>query len=87
VGSIPRVTLYHAAGCHLCGRAREQLAAWSEELRFELEEVDITGDPELEARYRALLPVVDIEGERAFVYYLHEGAFRRKIAAQSPSFE
>ena len=46
---------------------------------FDLEEVDITGNPELEARYREWLPVVEIEGERAFVYYVDPDAFRRKL--------
>jgi hypothetical protein len=43
------------------------------------DEVDITGDPELEARYREWLPVVEIGGERAFVYYVDEAALRRRI--------
>jgi hypothetical protein len=47
------------------------------------EEVDITGDPELEAAYREWLPVVEIDGERAFVYFVDPDALRRKIAAQS----
>jgi len=47
------------------------------------EEVDITGDPELEARYRAWLPVVEIDGERAFVYFVDPDAFRRKLGAQT----
>jgi hypothetical protein len=47
---------------------------------FDLVEVDIAGNPELEARYREWLPVVEIEGERAFVYYVDPGAFRRKLA-------
>jgi hypothetical protein len=47
------------------------------------EEVDITGDPALEAEYREWLPVVEIDGERAFVYFVDPAAFRRKIAAQS----
>jgi hypothetical protein len=46
-------------------------------------EVDITGDPALEARYREWLPVVEIDGERAFVYYVDPVAFRRRIGAQS----
>ena len=50
---------------------------------FEFEEVDITADPELEREYREWLPVVEIDGRRAFVYHVDEGAFRRKIAAQS----
>jgi hypothetical protein len=43
------------------------------------ESVDITGDAELEARYREWLPVVEIDGERAFVYYVDEAALRRKL--------
>jgi hypothetical protein len=54
-----------------------------EEVPFDLEEVDIGGDPGLEARYREWLPVVEIDGERAFVYYVDPDAFRRKVAAQS----
>ena len=51
-----------------------------EELGFELEEVDITGVEELEASYREWLPVVEIDGRRAFVYFLDEAAFRRKVS-------
>jgi hypothetical protein len=48
------------------------------------DEVDITGVPELEAAYRAWLPVVEIDGERAFVYHVQPEGLRRKLAAQSP---
>jgi glutaredoxin len=81
VASTPSVRLFHADGCHLCERARAQVAALRAELGFALEEVDVTGIPELEERYREWLPVVEIDGERAFVYYVHEDAFRRRIAA------
>ena len=47
---------------------------------MEYEAIDITGDPELEARYREWLPVVEIDGERAFVYYLDEQALMRKLS-------
>ena len=77
---MPRVTLYHAPDCHLCERARAQLVELRAEEEFELEEVDITGDRELEARHREWLPVVEMDGERAFTYYVHPDAFRRKLA-------
>ena len=80
---MTRVTLYHAGGCHLCERAKGQLRELRAELGFELDEVDITGDADLEARHREWLPVVEIDGERAFVYYVQEDAFRRKLGAQS----
>jgi hypothetical protein len=50
---------------------------------FDLDEIDIGGDAELEARYREWLPVVEIDGERAFVYFVDPDAFRRKVAAQT----
>jgi hypothetical protein len=54
-----------------------------QEIPFELEEIEIDGDPGLEARYREWLPVLEIDGERAFVYYVDPDAFRRKVTAQS----
>jgi hypothetical protein len=50
------------------------------ELGFPYEEVDITGDEALEARYRTFLPVVEVDGERAFVYYVDEAALARKVS-------
>ena len=47
---------------------------------FELEEVDISGDVELEERYREFLPVVEIDGVRAFTYFVPPDALRRKLA-------
>jgi glutaredoxin len=69
------VVLYHAQGCHLCERARAVLT----ESGVPFEEVDITGDPELEAAYREWLPVVEVDGERAFVYYVDPEAFARRL--------
>jgi glutaredoxin len=81
VASIPRVTVYHAAGCHLCERALAQVRGLRDEHEFELREVAIDGDPELERRYRELIPVVEIDGEQVFTYHVHEDAFRRRLGA------
>jgi len=51
-----------------------------EELGFELREVDIAGDPALEAVYREWLPVVEIDGRRRFTYFVQPDAFRRAVA-------
>jgi hypothetical protein len=51
--------------------------------RVAFEEVDITGDPQLEAAYREWLPVVEVDGERAFVYFVDPAALERRLAAQS----
>ena len=77
------VVVFYAENCHLCERARSTLAELRREHDFELREVDIGGDPELEERYREWLPVVEIDGKRAFVYHLDVPAFLRRLGAQS----
>ncbi len=76
---MSRVVLFTAQGCHLCERAREVLDAEGVDYR----EIDITGDPQLEASHREWLPVVEIDSERAFVYRIPVEALRRKLVAQS----
>jgi glutaredoxin len=76
-----RVVVYVAEGCALCERAIEVVRDVRSEIEFELELVDIEGDPELERRYRALLPVVEIDGREAFVFEVDPIAFRDELAA------
>jgi glutaredoxin len=79
VGSIRSVRLYFAPECHLCESARRVLANVGAEIPFELEEVDITDDPELERRYRERLPVVLIDGEEVFTYFVYPDALRQRV--------
>ena len=72
--------MYHAADCSLCTRALEVVTEARDKLGFDLELVDIAGDSELEARYRTLLPVVEIDGEQAFIYFVPPAALRRRLA-------
>ncbi|HLE99771.1 MAG TPA: glutaredoxin family protein [Gaiellaceae bacterium] len=77
---VARVTVYHASDCSLCARALEVVRGVQNELAFALELVDIGGDPELEVRYREHLPVVEIDGERAFTYFVDADALRRRLS-------
>ena len=74
-----KVVLYSAQGCHLCDRARAVLDAEGAVYT----EIDITGLLELEAAYREWIPVVEIDGERAFVYHVQPEGLRRKLGTQS----
>jgi hypothetical protein len=58
-----------------------------DELGFELELVDIDGDPELESRYRERLPVVEIDGVAAFTYFVDPDALRARLAVPSTGRE
>ena len=63
-----RVVLYSRVGCHLCDAARDVL--WAERSRsaFDLVEVDVAGDDDLEREYGIRIPVVEIDGEERFEY-------------------
>jgi hypothetical protein len=78
---MPVVTVYTAEGCSLCGRALEVVAELRAELGFDLDLVDIGGRPELEARYRELLPAVEVDGELAFTYFVDADALRARLSA------
>jgi hypothetical protein len=82
----PAVRLYHAADCHLCDTARGVLERVRAEIPFELEAVDITGDPDLERAYRERIPVVEIGGEEAFTYFVHPDALRRRLRGSADRF-
>jgi glutaredoxin len=75
-----RLSFYVGRDCHLCELARAELERLREELGFELDEVDVTGVPALEERYRRFLPVVELEGERLFVYRIDEEVLRERVA-------
>jgi len=78
---LAAVTFYFAQDCSLCVPVHELLERLRGELGFALEEVDVTGVPELEKRYRAWLPVVEIDGRRAFVFAVDEDELRERLGA------
>ena len=47
----------------------------------DFERVDIGGSPELEGAYRESIPVVEIDGERAFTYFVQPEALRQRLKA------
>jgi glutaredoxin len=74
------VALYWAQGCDLCEPAKVTARAVCADLGVPLEEIDITGNEALEATYRASLPVLEIDGRRAFRYFVDEHDLRERLA-------
>ncbi len=74
-----RITVFVAAGCHLCERALDVVREAQGVGGFTVEVVDITGDEALEAEYRSLLPVIEIDGVRVFTYFVTEEALLDRI--------
>ena len=77
--SSHRVELYSADGCHLCESARRVIDSIREEIPFDLQIVDIGGNPELERRYRERIPVICVDGYEAFTYFVHPDGLRRRL--------
>ena len=73
------VTLYGRAGCHLCDDARAALERVRAIRPFELAEVDLEPDDALLARYLERIPVVALDGEELFDFFVDEEALGRKL--------
>jgi glutaredoxin len=76
---VKTVTLYGRDGCHLCDDARVTLERMRLERPFELREVDIEADPELHARYLERIPVIALDGEELFDYYVDEAQLAARL--------
>jgi glutaredoxin len=68
----PTVTLYGRPGCHLCDDARAVLQRLQSHTPFALEERDITSDDELHRRYLERIPVIALDGEELFDFFVDE---------------
>ena len=78
----PRVTLYTRAGCHLCEEAKRVVEAARGRADFDYEEVDIDRDAELRRRYNDEVPVIAINGVKAFKYRVEAKELLKKLEAR-----
>ena len=76
---MPEVTLYGKAGCCLCDEAGAVVRAVQAEKRFELREVDVSLDPELNRLYGERIPVLAIDGDEAFEYRVDASELRKRL--------
>jgi glutaredoxin len=74
------VVLYTRKGCHLCEIVKESLAKLHKRGGFTWQEVDVDSDPETRRLYTDEVPVVFINGRKAFKYHMDEQEFLRKLA-------
>src|SRR5262249_45818607 len=77
------IILYSRPGCHLCDEMKAVVNRVARHTPIALTEIDITGDPDLEARYGIEVPVLMLEGKKVAKYRIGEGELRRILAARS----
>jgi len=80
--AVARVTVYSRPDCHLCAEAMEKLRGLQQELGFALEELDISSDEGLLRAYFERIPVIALDGEVLFDYFVDERVLRERLESR-----
>jgi glutaredoxin len=75
------VVVYSRKGCHLCEIVKETLTKLHQRGGFTWHEIDVDNDQELRRMYSDEVPVVFIDGHKAFKYHMPEQDFLRRLAS------
>jgi glutaredoxin len=78
--SEAEVTLYGRPGCHLCEDALAILERVRADAPFVLRSVNIEDDDALLRAYLERIPVVSLDGEELYDYYVDEADLRARLA-------
>ncbi len=73
------MTLYGKPGCHLCDEAREVVERVRAEHPFDLREVDVSLDPGLNREYGERIPVLSVNGEELFDFFVEEAVLVERL--------
>jgi glutaredoxin len=76
---MARVTVYSRPDCHLCAEAMAKLRGLQQELGFALEELDISTDEALLRAYFERIPVIALDEEVLFDYFVDERVLRERL--------
>ena len=78
------LTIYSKPGCHLCDdlKAVVDRVVRTSAQPIVVEEIDITTDADLEARYGLEIPVLLVDGKKAAKYRITEAELTRALAAR-----
>lgn len=79
--STVRITLYSRPGCHLCETMREVVVPVAREMGASFEEVDADADPAIAAQYDLEIPVLCVNGRKAFSIGVTAARLRRHLRA------
>jgi len=79
------LTIYSRPGCHLCEEMKTAVARVSGRVNLDVrvEEIDISTDASLEARYGTEIPVLLINGRKVAKYRVSEFELARLIRSRA----
>jgi glutaredoxin len=79
---VARITVYSRPDCHLCAEAMASLTALQPEFGFALEERDIGVDEALLRAYFERIPVIALDGEELFDFFVDEATLRERLESR-----
>jgi glutaredoxin len=74
-----QIDIYSRPGCHLCDEAKDIIDRVRKRHAFAVRVINIEGDPALESAYGTEIPVVFINGSKAFKYHVDERELEKKV--------
>jgi glutaredoxin len=74
-----QIDIYSRPGCHLCDEAKDIIDRVRKRHAFAIRVINIEEDPALESAYGTEIPVVFINGSKAFKYHVDERELEKKV--------
>ncbi|MCH7913463.1 MAG: glutaredoxin family protein [Deltaproteobacteria bacterium] len=77
-----QIRLYTRRDCCLCEEMKGVVRDVAEEIPLEVEEVDVDSGPDLRERFGGEVPVLFIDGRKAFKYRVAARELKKKLRQQ-----
>jgi glutaredoxin len=74
-----QIDIYSRPGCHLCDEAKAVIERVQLRFAFAVRVINIESDPALEKEYGEQIPVVFVNGNKAFKYHVDEAELEKKV--------
>lgn len=76
----PKLTLYSRKDCCLCEEMKAVVREVAAKIPLELEEIDVDGSVDLQDKFNDEVPVLFIDGRKAFKYRVTEKELKSRLA-------
>ncbi len=76
------VVVYSKPGCCLCDEVKAKLETLQASHAFNLRVLNVLDDHEAHQKFKEEIPVVFVNGKKAFKYYLDEEKFLKKLESE-----
>ena len=77
------ILLYTRKGCCLCKEMKEVIRKVAGEISFEMKEIDVDTAPDLQEKYGSEVPVLFINGRKAFKYRVTARELKKRLKKEA----